>query len=292
MEVETLPAPHVVWLTGIDHEIGLSSVLNAGGNERQTVLGYYGGIIIAGDNLQLSLEVGSLVDERCLFVAFGIVLGGIHIAFPIHYFVPFPVDDRTTSHTHLEDIVVVGHQRNGHETAKRPAMNTDALFIDIGQRLKVFDSFHLVLHFNLSKLAESSLLEIPAAVFRASVVDDEHQIAFRGHIRLPATTHIMPGGIDTMGMRTSIDIDDGRVFLLGIEVDRLDNAIVEVGLAVGSLQRSTFKGRLFIVCPWVVSREENLCTLFLTFQIVRIGDLNDTWNRGLLIAVDKIAAAV
>ena len=52
-------------------------------------------------------------------------------------------------------------------------------------------------------------------------------------------------------MRTAIDIDDGRVFLCGVEVDRLHHAIEEVGLAVGSLERAAHIFRHVVALPRV-----------------------------------------
>ena len=74
------------------------------------MLGNDGVVIITRDNLQFALQVLGLADEAGLLIPLGIILWCTHITFAIHDLVPFPVNDRTTSHTYLEDIGIVGHQ--------------------------------------------------------------------------------------------------------------------------------------------------------------------------------------
>ena len=66
-----------------------------------------------------------------------------------------------------------GHQIDGHESTKTPAVNTDAGRVDIAQALKIFHAFHLIFHFLLSQMAECGLLKFLAAMLTASVVEDE-----------------------------------------------------------------------------------------------------------------------
>ena len=115
--------------------------------------------------LQLTLQLAGFVDEAGLLVALGILLRGVHVALAIHHLVPFPVDDRATGHAHLEDVGIVQHERDGHETAKRPPVDTQAIHVNIRQALQIFHALHLVLHFYLSQLAEGGLLEVASAIF-------------------------------------------------------------------------------------------------------------------------------
>ena len=117
-------ATHIVLLARISKEVGLCASLDAGIEERQTMLGHNGVVVITRNNLELALQIAGLVDEARLRVTLRILLRRIHIAFAIHYLVPFPVDDGTTSYANLEDVGVVKHERDSHETAKRPAVNT------------------------------------------------------------------------------------------------------------------------------------------------------------------------
>ena len=57
--MNALMSPHIVRLTRIDEEVGLGTCLDALGKERQTVLRNHGFIVIACDDLQLTLQVFS-----------------------------------------------------------------------------------------------------------------------------------------------------------------------------------------------------------------------------------------
>ena len=247
---------HVVLLAWIGKEVGLRASLDTGIEERQTVLRYNGVVVIARNNLQLTLQVASLVDEAGLLVPLRILLGCVHIAFTIHHLVPFPVDDRTTGHTHLEDVGIVQHERDGHETAKRPPVDTQAIHVNIRQALQIFHALHLVLHLNLSQLAEGSLFEVTSTIFRATIVEDEQHIALLCHVGLPRTTVPVPASLHIVSMRTTIHIDNGRIFLLWIEVVWLYHAVVEVRHTIGSLDGTTLEDGLFVILPWVGGGQE------------------------------------
>ena len=161
---------------------------------------------------------------------------------------------------------MVRHERDSHKTAKRPAVHADAVLVDIGQRLQELDALHLVLHLHLTKLAERGLLEVASTILRATVVEDEEQIALLSHIGLPTTRGVVPAGIDVMSVRTTIDIDNGGILLLRVEVDGLHHAIIQVGHAIGSLHRATRILRHTIVLPGILGGEQHALPYF-TFLI-------------------------
>ena len=183
--MDTGVTPHIVLFAGIGEEVGLGAGLDAGIEERETVLGHDGAVVVARDNLQLAFQVACLADKAALLVAFGVLLRGVHIALAVHHLVVFPVDDGAAGHADLEHVGVVGHQRDGHIATIRPAVDAEAVGIDVGQRLQVADTLHLVLHLHLSQLPEGGLLEVAATVLGASVVEDEDDVALLGHIGLP-----------------------------------------------------------------------------------------------------------
>ena len=51
MEMYTGVSTHVMWLTGIDEEVRLCASLNTCLEERQTMLGHNGIVVITSDNL-------------------------------------------------------------------------------------------------------------------------------------------------------------------------------------------------------------------------------------------------
>lgn len=64
VKMYALMAPHVVGLAGIDEEIGLRAGLDTFGQEREAMLGHHGGVVVAGDDLQLALQVFGLGEEE------------------------------------------------------------------------------------------------------------------------------------------------------------------------------------------------------------------------------------
>ena len=134
------------------------------------MLWYYDRVIQSDDDLKLTLQVFSLGQKRGLSIAFWIGLWGIHVTFSIHNLIPFPVNYWSTSHCYLEDIRIIGDKRDCHETAKGPSVYADTVLINVWKRLKILHTFHLILHFLLSKMAESCLFESLSTVITASVV--------------------------------------------------------------------------------------------------------------------------
>ena len=269
-------------LAGIDKEVGLSVGANTCLKERIGMLWHNSGIVETDDDLQTALEVLSLVDERRAGITLGIALWGIHIALAIHDLIPLPVDYRTSCHAHLEHIGVVGHQADGHESTEAPAMNSQALHVDIGQRAQEFDTLHLVFHLLLAQLAEGGLLEVAATILATTVVEDKEQIPLLRHVGLPAAAAVVPTGIDIVGVRTTIHIDHCGIFLCRVEVDRHYHAIVKVGHAVGSLDRAASVLGNLIVGPWVGGSE-----VAHWLAAIVANDSDVARHVGLLIVVDK-----
>ena len=106
MEMNALMSPHIMRFTRIDEEVGLGTCLDALGKERQTVLRHYGFIVIACDDLQLTLQVLGFAQQTGLLVTLRVRLGRVHIAFSVHHLVPVPVDDRTACYAYLEYLVI------------------------------------------------------------------------------------------------------------------------------------------------------------------------------------------
>ena len=89
----------------------------------------------------------------------------------------------------------------------------------------------------------------------APIVEAEHDVALLCHPDVPTPCAPMGGGIDVVGMGPSIDIDDGGVFLCGVEVGREDEAIIEVCHSIGSLDCAYFDFWHLIFSPRIFSRE-------------------------------------
>ena len=167
-------------------------------------------------------------------------------------------------------------------------MNTEFIGIDVGQALQVFHTLHLVLHLYLSQPSEGSLFEVASTILRTAIVENKDDIALLCHIRFPRTTGPVPASLHVMSVRTTIDINYGWIFLVGVEVVRLHHAIVEVGHAICSLDTATFEDRLFVVLPRVGSREQTRGSGSRTARHTEHADV--AWLGGGRVAVEHVTA--
>ena len=131
MEMDAGMTSHVVLLTRVGEEVWLCAGFDAGIEEGKTMLRHDGVVVVACDDLQFAFQVLRLVDKADLGIAFGICFRSSHIALAVHHLIPFPVNYWASSHTNLEHIGVVGHQRDGHKASERPAVNAQTLHIYI-----------------------------------------------------------------------------------------------------------------------------------------------------------------
>ena len=250
------------------------------------MLRHDGGVIEANDNLQAALEVCRLVDEAGLGITVGVSLRCVHVALAIHHLIPFPVDDGTTGYTHLEDIRIVGHQADGHKAAKTPSVNTQACSIDVVKGPEEVHAPHLVLHLDLSQMAESGLLKITSAVLAATVVEDEQEIAALGHIGLPTAAAVVPACIHVVGMGSTINIDHRGIFLIGVKIHRHHHAVIQVGAVVSGLDAAATVFGNSIALPGIGSGK---VAFLLIVAGVHYGDV--AGHVRFLIVVDEVAAA-
>ena len=116
-------SPHVMLLTRIGKEVRLGTRLDAGIEERETMLWHNGIVVVARNDLQTAFQILGLADERRFGIALWIRLRGVHIALAVHHLVPLPVNDGTTSYSYLENVGVGSHERDGHKSSERPARN-------------------------------------------------------------------------------------------------------------------------------------------------------------------------
>ena len=110
MQMNTGMAAHVMLFTRVGEEVWLSACLDTGVEERQTMLGYHRRVVVPRDNLQLTFQILGFAYETDLGIAFGIILGGAHIALTIHHLIPLPVDDGASGHSNFKHVGVVGYQ--------------------------------------------------------------------------------------------------------------------------------------------------------------------------------------
>ena len=132
VQVDAGMTAHVMLLAGVGVEVGLRAGLYAGVKEREAVLGHNRLVVVSSDDLQTAFQVLGLADEAALGIAIGIVLRRAHVALAVHHLIPLPVDDGSSCDAYLEDVWVVGHQRDGHEASVAPSVDAEAVAIDVG----------------------------------------------------------------------------------------------------------------------------------------------------------------
>ena len=101
---------HIMLVAWIREVVDLDVVLHAFTYEAQTMLPYNNRVDSALTDEELALEILGLVDEAGLCISLRIGVRMIHITLSVHNLIPFPVDYRTSGHSHLEYIRVVGYQ--------------------------------------------------------------------------------------------------------------------------------------------------------------------------------------
>ena len=126
IEVDAVVAEDIVLVVGIDEIVDELALLDAGLDELDAVLPDDGVVFGAMDDEETTLEVAGLGDEGGGGVAIGVFLGGVHVAFAVHDFVPLPVDDGAAGAGDLEDFGVGEFHGDGHEAAEGPAFDADA----------------------------------------------------------------------------------------------------------------------------------------------------------------------
>ena len=250
------------------------------------MLWHYCHIVQALYDLQLALEVLCLVEQGGFLVAFRVGLWCVHIAFAIHHLIPVPVDNRSSCHTYLEDLRIVGHQRYGHESSETPSVNAYSVSIHIGKGLEIFHTLHLVLHLYLSELTEGGLFESFATVLASTVVEDEEQIALLCHVGLPTTAAVVPAGVYVVGMRSTVYIYNGGIFFGRVEVGGFHHAPVEIGLAIGRLDSAAAVFRYIVALPWVFG-----CEVCCALAVLCIHDGYLARHiRSRVVVIDKLTA--
>ena len=80
MQVSALVTSHVMRFAWVYEEIWLCTCCDTCFQEGEAMLWYYSYIVQALDNLQLTLQVLSLIEQGCLLVTLWVGLWGIHIA--------------------------------------------------------------------------------------------------------------------------------------------------------------------------------------------------------------------
>ncbi len=133
-------------------------------------------------------------------------------------------------------------------------------------------------------MAEGDLLEVTAPVLAPPVVEDEEDVALLRHVRLPGARAPVPGGLDVVGVRAAIDVDDGGILAARVEIHRLDHAPVECRAAVGGEDGALLEQGLIPTLPRVFGR-----AMQRLLARLRVADGAGTRHVGFRPGVDEVA---
>lgn len=102
VQMHTVPAYHVMLVSGVDEKVGMRACTNRRFQELQAVLHHHYRIFVTVNDKQPRFQPAGFVQQTCLRLTVRILLRCIHVTFTVHHFVIFPVDHRTTGNAHLK----------------------------------------------------------------------------------------------------------------------------------------------------------------------------------------------
>ena len=79
------------------------------------------------------------------------------------------------------------------------------------------------------------LLEVSSTMSRTTAIDCEYDIALSSHIEIPPEATSVEAILHKLGVGAIVDVDDRGIFLARIKVCGLEQAVIEVGDSIGSL---------------------------------------------------------
>lgn len=199
-------------------------------------------IIVANvvDQHQFAFEVLGFMYRGRIAVAFFVFLRCAQVTLGVDGVVEEPIGNGCAADAGLDELGFAQHRVESHVAAIAPAGHADAGWVDKAQRDEVFDASFLILYFDLAKFAVELGFPEVAATAGASIVHLPDYETFVGQ-HLIEISAAVPCVADGLSVRTSIDHDDGRVFLCGVEVLWFDEPGVE-GSTVFYLEAGEFGG--------------------------------------------------
>ena len=171
------------------------------------------------------------------------------------------------------------------KTPKLQPCTRDAVAIYIRQTFQEFHTFHLVFSFFNAKMSESSIFKFQSAVVTSTVVEAEHDITFVGHVDIPATCTVLPTAGDHLGVRSTVYIDNGGVFLVRIKVRRFYETIIKISHTVGSFDGAYFDARHGEVLEWIFC-----CQQIDAFPVLCGDKVDAAWHFRAGIGIYEVTA--
>lgn len=227
-------AVNAVVLVGVNHQVELHVVGNHRLNQLHRVLVMYVVVAAAVAEQVVALDQRGVAHRRVVVVARRVLLRRAHVTLGIYVVVESPVRHRRDGDRGADDVGTLGDAVGSHEAAVAPAVNGDLVGVDVWLLRHVFRQRYHVFGLVFPELKVGHLLELLALRPAASVVDrhrDDSALREKLH---PVPVAVIPLVHDGLMTRAAIDVNQDRIFLVGVEIRREDLPAVDFnGASVG-----------------------------------------------------------
>lgn len=178
---------------------------------------------------QVAFELAGEGDGGAIIVAIGVVFGQRHVAFLVDGVIEALVGNKGNGHSCAIELGMAEHHVQGHGAPAAPSPDAHAVSVEIGARLQDFPAGRgLVLGGeDPDLLIDRFPPGASAGRGSAAVVDAHHHVSLLGQHEMPEisiTTEAVEHGLAGW---FSVDIEEKRVFLVRVEVWRLDAPGIE-----------------------------------------------------------------
>ena len=140
------------------------------------------------DEEELTLELLRYLEGGGRLVARGVLLWCAHEALRVDRVVVAPVCDGGDGDTSLEDTLAVAQTHQRHVATEAPAVETDAVSIDVGLLAEPLRCRDLVFDLLHTEVEVGALTPLLTASARTTWIDADDDVALAGEYLLPAET--------------------------------------------------------------------------------------------------------
>src|SRR5437762_3982550 len=140
-----------------------------------------------------------------------------------------------------------------HVPAVAPPPDTNAIGIDEGKRLEILHAVALVGKFLCAHAEVQRRFECMAAALGAAIIKRKDNVALLRHELVPKEVSAAPAVSNDLRVRPPIRVNQHRIFLLRMEVRRLDDAGVELR---SEEHTSELQSPMYLVCRLLLEKKK------------------------------------
>ena len=164
-----------------------------------------------------------------------------HVPLGVNRIVQSPVTNRRVGDADREELRIQLHRDDGTVTSVARAHDRDSFWIDVTLFAQVARCFRKVHRFVFAELFVNDLHERAAVIVGSAIVQPDDDVAFLREPLRPSAR--VPLVVDLLRSRSTVDVEDHRVSLVGIKRNRLEDDAVHVH-GVRSCKRKNFRLRV------------------------------------------------